>query len=427
MTRLLVLLSLLLMNFYAAQAQDSKKQSAALQIIKSKCADCHSSQGKLPFYADFPVARDIISQDIANAQAHWKFKDELSSDKFSETFLAKLEWVLNDGSMPPFRYTALHWDKVIKDNEKTLLLEWINEYRDGSVIKALPSKEEVLQSLNADKVELGDALYHDTRLSGDNTISCASCHDLAKGGTDQSQYSTGINGTVGHINSPTTFNSSYNFKQFWDGRAASLEDQARGPVHNPAEMGSDWEEVIGKLSKDASYIQQFKAIYGGSEPINGENIVDAIAEFERSLVNSDSAFDKYLSGAEDAISDEAKAGYETFKKIGCASCHNGPALGGSSFQKMGHKIDSYFSDRENRGLKISKEDYGRFNVTQKESDKFKFKVPTLRNIVDTAPYYHDGSIESLEEAVKLMAKYQLGKSLSQTEVNNIVSFLNTLK
>lgn len=273
--------------------------------------------------------------------------------------------------------------------------------------------------LNAKKIELGKLLYHDNRLSKDNTISCASCHDLAKGGTDQTDVSTGVGGVKGPINSPTVFNSGFYLVQFWDGRAKDLAEQAAGPVHNPKEMGSNWDEVLGKLKDDAKYKPLFAELY--TDGMTGNNIANAIAEFERSLVTLNSPFDKFLMGDASAISDKAKNGYEFFKGYGCTTCHNGATVGGNSFQKFG-LVRDYFKDKG----QITEADLGRFNVTKDESDKHKFKVPSLRVAPLTAPYFHDASAKTLDEAVRVMGRYQLGTELSDEEVSSIVAFLESL-
>jgi len=286
------------------------------------------------------------------------------------------------------------------------------EVEDETTIKPIPTEIE----LNLDKVDLGKKLYFDTQLSKDGTISCASCHALEKGGTDQTPTSTGIGGQVGPINSPTVYNSGANFVQFWDGRAATLEEQALGPVENPAEMGEKWADVIIKLKADASYKAGFDKIYQGS--ITKEHAADAIAEFERSLITPDSRFDKYLKGDETALTKQEILGYNLFLDKGCNSCHSGTYLGGNSYQAMS---EDYFTDRGN----ITEADYGRFNVTKDEDDKYIFKVPTLRNVEVTAPYFHDGQVKTLEEAVTLMAKYQLGDEITQDDAKAISAFLRS--
>jgi cytochrome c peroxidase len=229
----------------------------------------------------------------------------------------------------------------------------------------------------------------------------------------------GINGAVGGINAPTVLNSGLSFKQFWDGRAETLEDQVNGPTHHPMEMGSDWDEIIDKLTRDPAYTSTFATLY--RDGITAENIRNAIATFERSLVTANSPFDRFLRGDEHAIDSEQKEGYRLFKDYGCVSCHQGTNVGGNMFQVFGVMSD-YFADRGN----VGEADLGRFNVTGKETDRHRFKVPTLRNVASTAPYFHDGSAARLEDAVETMAEYQLGRRLSAREINLLVRFLESL-
>jgi cytochrome c peroxidase len=273
--------------------------------------------------------------------------------------------------------------------------------------------------VNMDKVLLGRSLYFDTALSGDGTVSCATCHMLEHGGAEPRRTSTGIAGQVGPINSPTVLNSSYNFVQFWDGRAKDLQEQAAGPVENPIEMGAKWDNVVKRLAKNEEYASAFAKLYEDS--ITKENATDAIAEYEKSLVTP-SRFDAYLKGDQNAITDAEKQGYATFKEVGCTACHSGINVGGSMFQKMG-LVKDYF---KHRGTPITDADLGRFNVTKNESEKHFFKVPTLRNVELTSPYLHDGSRATLEETVKVMGTYQLGRDLTDAQVNSIVAFLKTL-
>src|SRR6185436_12045908 len=254
-------------------------------------------------------------------------------------------------------------------------------------IKPLPQK----MDLDARKVDLGKKLFHDKRLSKDNSLSCASCHDIAKGGVDGQQFATGIKGQVGPINTPTVLNSGLNFRQFWNGRAATLEDQAAGPVHNPGEMGSNWAEVLGKLNQDAALVGQFRALY--ADGLQPKNIQDAIATFERSLITP-SRFDRYLNGESNAINGDEKQGYQLFKNYGCVACHQGQGVGGNMYQTFG-VLGNYFKDKG----KVTEADLGRFTVTKNELDRHVFKVPSLRNVELTAPYFHDGSAKTLEEAI----------------------------
>jgi cytochrome c peroxidase len=332
------------------------------------------------------------------------FNKEFDSE-ISSTSLNKIKSVLENGSMPPLQYKLMHWDSHFSDTEKKIVTTWIKDLSNSDFIP-IPSKEDM--ELDENLVLLGEKLFSDTRLSRDNTISCASCHDLAKGGTDQMQFSTGVAGGHGRINSPTVFNSVFNIKQFWDGRAEDLIAQASGPVHNPLEMGSNWDEVVAKLSADAVYI----------------------VLFEKSLVTPDNKFDLYLKGNDYALSDKEKQGFELFKKYNCNNCHLGVSVGANSFQKMGVYKD-YFADRAAglNGLKqmpLAKEDLGRFNVTRAEVDRHVFKVPTLRNIKKTFPYLHDGTIRSLSRTVEIMGEYQVGKTIPKEDVTKIVLFLKTL-
>ena len=282
-------------------------------------------------------------------------------------------------------------------------------------IVPLPDVAEV----DMEKVLLGRTLYFDTALSGDGTVACVTCHSMDHGGAEPRKTSIGIRGQVGPINSPTVLNSSYNFVQFWDGRAADLQEQAEGPVANPIEMGATWDGVVEKLSNDRTYVAEFAKLY--ADGVTKDNITDAIAEYEKSLITP-SRFDKYLRGDETAITDAEKKGYETFKEAGCTACHTGIIVGGTMFQKIG-LVKDYFEDR---GTPITEADLGRYNVTKNEQDKHFFKVPTLRNVELTAPYLHDGSQATLEETVKLMGTYQLGRDLTDAQVNSIVAFLKSL-
>ena len=235
---------------------------------------------------------------------------------------------------------------------------------------------------------------------------------------DGRQFAVGIKGQVGPINTPTVLNSGLNFRQFWNGRAATLEEQAAGPVHNPGEMGSNWQEVLGKLNQDAALLNQFKAIYpDGLQP---KNIQDAIATFEHSLVTP-SRFDRYLNGESNAINGEEKQGYQLFKNYGCVACHQGQGVGGNMYQTFG-VLGNYFKDKG----KVTDADLGRFAVTKNELDRHVFKVPSLRNVELTAPYFHDGSAKTLEEAIDVMFRYQLGRTAPAADKALIVKFLKTL-
>ncbi len=269
------------------------------------------------------------------------------------------------------------------------------------------------------QIALGRSLFNDPRLSHDNSTSCASCHSLELAGADGRRVAVGIKGAMGAVNAPTVINSVFNISQFWDGRAASLEEQAAGPVHNPIEMGSNWNEVLEKLRRDELYPARFSRLY--NDGITAENIQRAIALFERSLVTVDAPFDRYLRGDKQAISAEAKRGYRLFKSYGCVACHQGKNVGGNMYARMG-AIGDYFINKP----KLDHSDMGRYNVTADEDDRHVFKVPSLRLVTRTAPYFHDGSAATLEEAVRTMARYQLGRPISTEDTGLIIRFLETL-
>ena len=275
------------------------------------------------------------------------------------------------------------------------------------------------QGLDSAKVALGEQLFNDPILSADNTVSCATCHNLNLGGANGLRFSVGINGGIQKFNVPTIFNASFNFKQFRDGRAETLEEQVDGPIENPLEMGSTWPQTISRLEANSEYVVQFEESY--PEGITQASISHAVAEFERSLTTPDSAFDQYLKGDKNALSDEEIEGYQLFTDLGCVRCHQGVGIGGNMFQRMGAKND-YFANRDD----LTKHHMGRFNVTGDELDRHRFKVPSLRNVALTAPYFHDGSATTLRDAVQGMARYQLGRRLKDREEVLLVGFLRSL-
>ena len=286
----------------------------------------------------------------------------------------------------------------------------------GEPISPLPTVESL--NLNPDKVKLGEQLFNEKRFSRDNSTACASCHDLKKGGVDGMSKSIGVRQQMGGINAPTVYNSGLNFQQFWNGRAPNLEDQINQVIHNPKEMDMTWPEIIAILSKDEALNQQFKSLY--SDGMQEKNIEDAIATFERSLLTP-SRFDRYLQGDNKAINDNERHGYQLFKEYGCIACHQGVNVGGNMFQKFG-AMDDYFAKRGNP----TDADLGRFAVTKQEEDKHVFKVPSLRNVALTAPYFHDASAQTLEQAVDVMFQYQLGRTGSAADKQAIIAFLKAL-
>lgn len=268
----------------------------------------------------------------------------------------------------------------------------------------------------------GRKLFFDRRLSHNNSVACVSCHALELGGADGRVKSLGVGGAVGDINTPTVFNSGYNFVQFWDGRARSLEDQVNGPTHNPKEMASNWTEILAKLQVDAAVRAEAHHAFG--RELDVEAIRQAIAAFERTLTTPNARFDRYLRGDRSVLSETERRGYTEFKMYGCSSCHQGANVGGNMFQKLGIMHD-YFVDAQ-KTRRLTDADNGRYNVTKSEIDRHVFRVPSLRNVELTAPYLHDGSSPTLEDAVRTMAYYQLGRKIPENHVGDIVAFLKTL-
>jgi len=293
------------------------------------------------------------------------------------------------------------------------------EFEDYMLVffEALPKQfDSEKNPITAEKVALGQMLYHDTRLSKNHDVSCNSCHGLDKFGVDNEKTSPGHKGQRGGRNSPTVYNSAPYVAQFWDGRSPDLEDQAKGPILNPIEMAMPSEEaVVNVLKSIPGYAPLFaKAFPDDKDPITYDNLAKAIGAFERRLVTP-SKFDKFIAGDKTALNEAEKKGLAKFASLGCTTCHNGPAIGGSSFQRIGQVIA--YDD---------KEDLGRFEVTKATADKQVFKVPSLRNIEKTGPYFHNGRWATLEETVKTMAKHQLGKELGDDEIASVITFLKTL-
>ena len=270
-------------------------------------------------------------------------------------------------------------------------------------------------NIHSEKAELGKKLFFDPRLSRSGFISCNSCHNLSMGGADNLPTSIGDHWQQGPINSPTVLNASLNVAQFWDGRAADLKEQAAGPIANPGEMASNHTLAVSTIASIPGYRQAFNEVFG-TESVTIDTITDAIAEFEKTLKTPNAPFDLWLKGNEQALSQQAVEGYGLFKASGCTACHNGEAVGGSSFQKFGI-LAPYATDNPAEG---------RIAVTGNQADRFSFKVPTLRNVELTYPYFHDGGAATLSEAVDIMGKLQLGRHFSEQENAAIVAFLKSL-
>ena len=397
------------------------------------CLSCHAVDAERPFYADFPVIGDVVVKDIEEGYRAFDIAPLMAALKNgtmpSPVDVAKVEKVMMDKRMPEAKYYLMHWGSQTTNAKRDIVVDWARAYREayyndgltgeraGEPIRPIAEAKKV----NILKASLGYALYHDKRLSVDNTVSCATCHILSAGGVDNHQYSHGVEDRLGGVNAPTVYNAVYNFVQFWDGRAMTLAQQAAGPPLNPVEMASSsFDEIVAKLEADEKFSASFLKAY--PEGFSEATITDAIEQFERTLVTPNSQFDKWLRGDDSAITADELRGYELFKEMGCATCHVGANLGGESYELMGLRRH-YFADR---GLELTEEDNGRFKQTQDERDRHRFKVPGLRNIELTWPYYHDGTRATMEEAVRDMARYQCDVDITDAEVDYIVAFLRTL-
>jgi cytochrome c peroxidase len=267
-----------------------------------------------------------------------------------------------------------------------------------------------------DKIALGRMLYYDTRLSRSQTVSCNTCHPLTRYGVDGTAVSIGHRGLKGNRNAPTVYNAAGHIAQFWDGRAPDVEEQAKGPLTNPVEMAlANADSAVAMLKSIPGYMDLFRAAFPGErDPISFDNIAKAIGVFERGLTTP-TRWDRYLNGDSNALTPAEKAGFQTFAKAGCPSCHMGPLLGGNIYQKLG--IANPWPEESDMGV---------FMISGKEADKLVFKVPSLLNIAETGPYFHNGKVAKLEDAVRKMGHYQLGKELTEDEVRGITTWLRSL-
>ena len=413
------------------------KQMAQI-VNDGGCVFCHTANPDLPFYATFPVAETLITKDVVEGYKAFDIAPMMQAlaegTAVNEVDLAKVEKCVADGTMPLMQYYVAHWGSSLTSTKTEMALAWVKQHRAKFYPNDLAAEEfknEPVRpipdsvAVDARKVALGEVLYHDTRLSGDGTISCATCHGINTAGVDNKQYSEGIKGQFGGVNAPTSFNACFNFVQFWDGRAATLADQAAGPPLNPVEMGSaSFDEIAARLNADAAFAAKFKTVY--PEGLNEKTITDAIAEYEKTLITPNSPFDRYLKGDKQALTAEQVEGYALFKEYNCATCHAGVNMGGLSYELMGKRAD-YFKDREvNAKSGLTDADNGRWAQTKVERDRYRFKTPTLRNVALTWPYYHDGSVPTLDKAIDMMARYQVGREMPAADVQKVQHFLETL-
>ncbi len=403
-------------------------QAIAKIFYDNSCQYCHTPDAALPAYSLLPIASTMMAKDIRHGTGSFLLNDVISNldnpENITTSDLNKLEYAFRHNTMPIPIFKMAHWGAGPTSKQRQQILDWIAEVReakgepvsDGAFVTPVPDT----LPTDPQKVALGDTLYHSTLLSLDNTVSCATCHQLENGGDDNMVTSTGIFDQKGDINAPTVYNAALNFSQFWDGRAADLAAQAGGPPMNPVEMGSaNWDEIIAKLAQDDALKQQFLAIYG---TISGDAITDAIAEFEKTLLTPNSPFDRHLKNEPDQLTATQLKGYELFREYRCDTCHGGANMGGNSYELFGIFGDYY----KDRGTPMTNADHGRFSQTANPADKSRFKVPTLRNVALTSPYMHDGASATLEQAVEVMLKYQVNVTPKKDEVSAIVDFLQSL-
>ena len=411
-------------------------QQVAAILEQNGCYSCHSGQDGTPFYAKLPFADPILAH-IEIGTRFWDLRRE-DLENPSEVLLSKLQHSVTSGNMPLIEYKLIHWGTGFNKAEKSLLTEWILSQRQerfatGTACEAYAQHalQPIPDSLATDirKVTLGRKMYNEARVSLDGTLSCATCHVIDKGGADSrgTRTSEGIYGQFGGINAPTVLNAAFNVEQFWNGRAHTLADQAAGPPVNPVEMGDQtWEQICERLKEDASLVAEFQSIY--PEGITQATVTDAIAEYEKTLITPNDRLDQMLKGDENALTEEEKKGLAAFMDNSCAVCHVGKTLGGQSFETLGIYEDYYAArEQSNPDIVYNDDDKGLAGFTGDTADLHRFKVPGLRNISKTSPYFHDGTQATIEDAVRAMFRFELGvKEAPESDVASISAFLRTL-
>lgn len=401
--------------------------AVAQSLMQQKCADCHGVNPEVNPLLNI-LSFGKLQRDVDGAQRAFTLEPDASLRSPNVDYL-KMDRVLTTRRMPPAAYTAVHLGSRLTPLDVKVLRQRYKEAgATARMFAPISPAEKPETAWDAAKIRLGHLLYHDTRLSTTNTVSCASCHDLTKGGTDNLPKSEGVPGPegkpqLGGVNAPTTFNAAGHIRQFWDGRAADLKEQAGGPPLNPVEMGycnvQDWNDIAAKLEQDPEIKALFVIVYGG-EGITCDTITDAIAAYERTLVTPGSKFDAFMLGDDSALSDEALSGLTSFVNRGCVSCHSGPALGGISFEYI-HTFADFHRAATPSGYQECA--HGLADFTKNPAHKDMFRVPTLRNVAMTAPYFHTGTVATLKEAVRVMCETQVSAPVSDAEQERIVKFL----
>ena len=401
------------------------QEQALIVFSEGNCLRCHSQAPVHPWYHSVPGLADKVEKAAKEGVRAIDLESSLAQLNTPKG-MSLPDVIRIENAVKHMQTRA-----VLTNREVDKIKEWMRDYRQSrypnsnadhfknEAIHVIPDVSPL--PVDTAKAKLGEALFLDTRFSADNSLSCASCHLPEEHFVDHEQVSDGVAGAVGTVNAPTVLNSVFNFVQFWDGRAVTLAEQAAGPPVNPVEMAcKSFDEIVEKFVRDKEFMKAFGKVYS---EVTEATLTDAIEHYERSLITPGGPFDSYLKGNALAISPEAIEGYALFKDNNCAGCHSGPNAGGLSFEYMGLKHD-YFADRGECAEVV--DDNGHFNVTGNPYDLHRFKVPGLRNVAYTQPYFHDGNVVSLEQAVKDMAWYQYGVKLSGEECAKICAFLETL-
>ncbi|MFC0324003.1 cytochrome-c peroxidase [Gallibacterium melopsittaci] len=408
-------------NHDIAQTQQQLTALEMKKIFTDKhCIDCHTATvGTNNLDPETVRYIEIGQKSFLTSQ----ITDNLPQpERITITDIAKLQYFLTHYQQATDIHAKLPYQ--LNQQEQTILNQWVTQQHQQKLpntdqqtfIQPIPA----MLPVDFRKVMIGGMLFTDERLSLDNSINCFSCHLLDNGGVDGLATSNGINGQKGVVNAPTVYNAVFNSWQFWDGRAKTLAEQAAQPPVNPIEMGyHNWQEIEQKFAQDPQFLDLFLQVY---PELTKANMTDAIAEFEKRLITPNSPFDRYLKGDTTALNAQQQRGYQLFKQNRCDTCHSGINMGGNSFEVMGIYAD-YIKDRNTPETEA---DLGRYNQTKQDIDKYRFKVPTLRNIALTAPYFHDARTNDLHEAVRMVLKYQLGKTLPEDQIDDLVAFLQAL-
>ena len=426
-------------------------------VLEYKCAACHAADAKPNSFLNL-LSLGLMQRHVNAAKATFTLERDRSLHSGVVDYL-KMDRVLSTRRMPPASYSAVHIGTALTPADVAALRHHYKpEGAQARMFMAINPAPAPANRAEQARLLLGQLLFNDPRLSTTNEVSCASCHDLTKGGTDNKPKSDGVPGTDGKpqqggVNAPSVYNAAGNIRQFWDGRAANLKEQAGGPPLNPVEMGyqypEDWQAIADKLGKDPRLAALFALAYGDAG-ITGETITDAIAAYEATLVTPDSDFDRYLKGDTGALTTEQKQGLKKYVLYGCATCHAGPTLGGISFENINTHADlrelatkgipgTHASRAEDatcaachpdgvepaaaKNAEYQEGAFGRMDFTKDPAHKDLFRVPNLRNVALTWPYFHTGTVDSLEDAVRIMCITENGIVPSESAVREITAFL----